>query len=55
MVATLLIAGGAAAFGGVQLADQNEPAPEMRQVAELLDGRQAYRGREGQSDCCQKH
>src|SRR5690349_16851574 len=35
MVATLLIAGGAAAFGGVQLADQNEPAPQMRQVAEV--------------------
>jgi hypothetical protein len=33
IAATLLIAGGAAAFGGVQLADSGNPAPSMRQVA----------------------
>ena len=33
IAATLLIAGGAAAFGGVQLANQDDPAPAMRQVA----------------------
>lgn len=33
IAATLLIAGGAAAFGGVQLADREDPAPDMEQVA----------------------
>ena len=35
LAATVLIAGGAAAFGGVQLADREEPSPAMRQVAQV--------------------
>ena len=35
LAATLLIAGGAAAFGGVQLAGQDGEAPSMRQVASV--------------------
>ena len=35
LAATLLIAGSAAAFGGVQLADQEQGAPSMRQVASV--------------------
>ena len=33
IAATMLIAGGAAVFGGIQLADQDDQAPAMRQVA----------------------
>ena len=35
LAATVLIAGGAAAFGGAQLADRSEPAPAMQQVAQV--------------------
>ena len=35
LAATVLIAGGAAAFGGVQLADREEPAPAIQQVAQV--------------------
>src|SRR5687767_43721 len=35
LAATVLIAGGAAVFGGVQLADREDPAPAMQQVAQV--------------------
>ena len=35
LAATVLIAGGAAVFGGVQLADREESAPPMQQVAQV--------------------